>query len=240
MGRDYFYAVHQGRSGNRVYRTWAATQLEVRGVHGVRFKKFASEEDARYFAETGQCRPLHVQAPSDILTVHTDGSTSSNGERAGIGVFFGADHRCNLAEPLPHPPATNNRAELWAIHRALDAITEHAESFAPFRMVALHTDSYYAYAACTAWRSTWEATNFRDNTIANRDLVERLWKRIDTFRMQFTLVLHWVKGHAGSTGNEGADALARVGARLGSSRRVKGARSRPASPSNNVHPPASP
>lgn len=199
--KKYWYAIHHPLGG--VVQSWDAAQkamdlLRATGQGGFRCKKFTSREDAENYARTGSVTPV-----IDGMTVYTDGSARRIGGHmcAGIGVWFGRDSDMNLSEPLPGP-ATNNRAELWAIHRALELL-EGAD-------VTILSDSTYAQKCLKDWRAAWERTNFRNNTIQNRDIIEPLWTMLDAYPGHVTI--KWIKGHVGIPGNEEADALANAGA----------------------------
>jgi ribonuclease HI len=98
---------------------------------------------------------------------------------------------------------TNNRMELTAVIRALEALTR------PCR-VRLHTDSQYVQKGITQWIHDWKRRGWRTadkKPVKNADL----WKRLDEVAMPHQIEWIWVKGHAGHAGNERADALANLG-----------------------------
>ena len=207
------YAVHDcaGRAGYVFCDDWERARAKIAQIQqqsgvGPRFKKFQTMEDAEYFAQRGRLR----NDDRDNV-IYTDGSAlvdaKSGKKRAGIGVYFGRGSPLNLAEAFLKPPLTNNRAELYAIHRAIEVAEENYP--ANSELVIL-TDSSYARDALGKWRELWEQSNFRDNSIANRDLIEPLWERMDQSAIKWTL--EWVSGHSGVQGNEEADRLANVGA----------------------------
>ena len=47
-----FYAVAHGKSGSRIYGSWAAAQAATSGVSGCHHKRFQSEATARAFLAT--------------------------------------------------------------------------------------------------------------------------------------------------------------------------------------------
>lgn len=98
---------------------------------------------------------------------------------------------------------TNNRMELTAVIRALEALnrTCHAKVF---------TDSVYVQKGMTEWITGWKARNWRTaekKPVKNDDL----WRVLDVLAQQHTVEWVWVKGHAGDAGNERADLLANKG-----------------------------
>jgi ribonuclease HI len=95
---------------------------------------------------------------------------------------------------------TNNRMELTAAIRALEALKRPAT-------VNLHTDSQYVQKGISEWIHNWKRNGWRTadkNPVKNADL----WQRLDELTGQHRIKWSWVKGHAGHSGNERADALA--------------------------------
>lgn len=181
-----------------------------RGKGGFRCKKFSSAEDARFYTEFGTAPTRNTPPPPNTVIVYTDGSSFDlDGARvAGYGIFFGDGHPDNTGEPLRNGKPTNNRAELYAIHRALEIVKERAGG----EDVVVYSDSTYSRKCLFDWRCGWEASNFKDDTIKNRDMIEATWALLDTYPRK--VKIEWVKGHSGVHGNEMADELADKGARL--------------------------
>ena len=154
------------------------------------------------------------------LAVYTDGACSNNGKRsarAGYGVWFGEGDERNISEPLLGSIQTNQRAEMQAMLAALCAIA-HARNaaIAPPRLVTIYSDSMYVLNGLQKWIANWRGkwTNAAGKPVANKDL----WMRLDAAYQALkslpnvgVQLLH-VKGHSGSVGNDGADALAVAGA----------------------------
>ncbi len=98
---------------------------------------------------------------------------------------------------------TNNRMELTAVIRALEALK------GPSR-VRLYTDSRYVQKGISAWIKDWKRRGWRTadkKPVKNVDL----WQRLDELAAQHSVEWHWVKGHAGHPENERADRLANKG-----------------------------
>lgn len=219
-----YYGVHRGLDGNSVHREWAAAQQQCHGVERALVRSFKAEADAVFFSMHGHPRlmPPTPLAPTfsyhapDTIAVYTDGSALRNGSadaRAGLGVFFGVGHPLNTSAVLTQPPLTNQRAELKAIIVALYLVRTQGEAHFPaslYSRVALYVDNKYAINCATTWRRAWEASNFRDNSIQNRDLLTELFSEMDAAPR--LVAFHWVKGHSGVYGNEAADALATTAA----------------------------
>jgi ribonuclease HI len=97
-------------------------------------------------------------------------------------------------------PTTNNRMELTAAIRALEAIRTGSK-------VRVHTDSQYVKNGITEWIRNWKRNGWRTS---GKDPVKNvdLWQRLDALAGAHAVSWHWIKGHAGHIENERADALA--------------------------------
>ncbi|EWC43405.1 hypothetical protein DRE_07652 [Drechslerella stenobrocha 248] len=158
-------------------------------------------------------RSVLVPKKTAVLKIYTDGSSLMNGSasaRAGVGIWFGPGDKRNLSEPLNDPKATNNRAELSAILRAIEIAPKHRE-------VLIFTDSKYAIQCVTEWFQKWRANGWHTaagRSVENQDLIEDILQRIEERVTQggAKTKFEWVNGHKGVVGNEMADKLARDGA----------------------------
>jgi ribonuclease HI len=139
---------------------------------------------------------------SGKVAIWTDGACSGNPGPGGWGAIltFGA-HEKELCggEPL----TTNNRMELTAAIKALEALTRPCE-------VELHTDSNYLRGGITSWMNGWKRNGWRTADKKPVKNVE-LWQQLEAAAQVHDVKWHWVKGHAGDPMNERADALARKG-----------------------------
>jgi len=136
------------------------------------------------------------------VIIYTDGACRGNPGPGGWGAILihkGKEKELSGGELQ----TTNNRMELMAAIRALEALNKPCK-------VTLHTDSQYVRQGITEWISGWKARGWRT---AAKDPVknEDLWRRLDEARARHEVVWKWVKGHAGDPLNERADALARLG-----------------------------
>nr|XP_060644018.1 ribonuclease H1 isoform X1 [Anolis sagrei ordinatus] len=144
----------------------------------------------------------------EYAVVYTDGCCSSNGRskaRAGTGVYWGPGHPLNSSERLPGRQ-TNQRAE---IHAACKAV-EQAKS-QNIKKLAIYTDSKFTINGMTSWVPNWKSNGWKTKTgkeVINKEDFEKLSKLSEGMDIQW---MH-VPGHAGFTGNEAADRLAREGA----------------------------
>jgi ribonuclease HI len=99
------------------------------------------------------------------------------------------------------PMTTNNRMELTAAIRGLEALKK------PGTSARVYTDSQYVIKGIEEWVGGWKARGWRTadkKPVKNQDL----WERLDALAAQHSLEWHWVKGHSGIPGNERVDALA--------------------------------
>lgn len=136
------------------------------------------------------------------VVIYTDGACSGNPGPGGWGaLLICGDKRKELKGG--EPETTNNRMELLAAIRALEALKQRCR-------VDLHTDSNYVRGGITDWINNWKRNGWRT---ANRKPVknEDLWRQLDELKSDRDVHWHWVKGHAGDPGNERADELAREG-----------------------------
>lgn len=136
------------------------------------------------------------------VVIFTDGACRGNPGPGGWGVLlrFGAVERelCG-----GEGPTTNNRMELMAAIKGLEALREPC-------VVQLFTDSEYVRRGITEWMLKWRNNGWRT---ADRKPVKNadLWRELDAEATRHRVSWHWVKGHAGHPDNERADALANRG-----------------------------
>jgi len=139
---------------------------------------------------------------SAAVEVFTDGACRGNPGPGGWGVLL--RHDGNERELYGgEPETTNNRMELTAAIRALEALDR------PSRVV-LTTDSEYLRRGITEWMAAWKRRGWRTaarKPVQNQDL----WRRLDELVNEHEVTWQWVRGHAGHDANERADALANRG-----------------------------
>jgi ribonuclease HI len=136
------------------------------------------------------------------VVIYTDGACSGNPGPGGWGAILTLGE--NVKEICGgEPDTTNNRMELMAAIRALEALTKPCS-------VELHTDSTYVMKGISEWIHNWKRRGWRtaDNKPVKND---DLWRRLDEARGRHQVTWKWVKGHAGHPMNERADELARKG-----------------------------
>lgn len=136
------------------------------------------------------------------VVIFTDGACRGNPGPGGWGVVL----RYNGHEKElwgGEPSTTNNRMELTAAIRALEALKRHCR-------VDLYTDSRYVRDGITQWLPNWKRRGWKT---ADRKPVKNvdLWQHLDELAAGHAVQWHWVEGHAGHEGNEQADSLANRG-----------------------------
>ena len=136
---------------------------------------------------------------SEVVEVYTDGACKGNPGAGGWGVLLRHGVRTReLCGGEAH--TTNNRMELTAVIRALEALKRRCR-------IRLHTDSRYVQQGITAWIHDWKKRGWK--TAARKPVKnDDLWRRLDELARRHEIEWIWVKGHAGHDGNERADELA--------------------------------
>ncbi|MCW5716102.1 MAG: ribonuclease HI [Bauldia sp.] len=139
---------------------------------------------------------------TDRITIWTDGACSGNPGPGGWGAVMrwnGHEKELSGGEAM----TTNNRMELIAAAAALEALKRPSA-------VDLYTDSQYVRGGIMSWMHNWKRNDWRT---ADRKPVKNadLWQRLDAAQKRHDVTWHWVRGHAGTEGNERADQLARDG-----------------------------
>lgn len=136
------------------------------------------------------------------IDIFTDGGCRGNPGPGGWGAILKAGE---AEKELwgGEPDTTNNRMELTAVIRALEALKRPVAA-------RLHTDSQYVQKGISQWIHNWKRNGWRTadkKPVKNADL----WQQLDKLVAQHQIDWIWVKGHAGHPGNERADQLANRG-----------------------------
>lgn len=142
---------------------------------------------------------------SDVVDIFTDGACKGNPGIGGWGALmqYGRQTKSLYGG---EKNTTNNRMELLAVIRALEALTRPCK-------IRIHTDSRYVQRGISEWIHTWKKQNWLTSSkkqVKNNDL----WKQLDQLVQQHQIEWFWVRGHSGHDGNEQADKLANQGAEL--------------------------
>jgi ribonuclease HI len=136
------------------------------------------------------------------VAIWSDGACSGNPGPGGWGVVLASDgHEKELKGGEAH--TTNNRMELTAAIEALSALKGPTA-------VDFYIDSQYVRDGIMKWVAGWKRNGWKTSDrkpVKNVDL----WQKLDALAAAHAVTWHWVKGHAGTDGNERADQLANEG-----------------------------
>ena len=138
----------------------------------------------------------------ELVCIYSDGACKGNPGPGGWGAIVQMD---GVEKELfgGERQTTNNRMELTAVIRALEALKSPRE-------VAVYTDSQYVQKGIGEWLHDWKRRGWRTadkKPVKNVDL----WRELDRLAGLHRVTWHWVRGHAGHPENERADALANRG-----------------------------
>lgn len=134
------------------------------------------------------------------VEIFTDGACSGNPGVGGYGAILRSSKREKELSGC-EPMTTNNRMELVAVIKALEALKK------PCR-VKIFTDSNYVVQGITLWVFRWLKNNWRNTQkqeVSNRDL----WERLINLTKLHDIEWEWIRGHEGYPENERCDKLAR-------------------------------
>ncbi len=145
---------------------------------------------------------MNPEQEQEVVDIFADGACKGNPGAGGWGALL----RCgNSSKEIYGGQAntTNNRMELTAVIRALEALKRAS-------CVRVHTDSQYVQKGISVWIHDWKRRGWKT---ADKKPVKNaeLWRELDELAAQHQIDWIWVKGHAGHPGNERADALANLG-----------------------------
>ena len=134
-----------------------------------------------------------------MIEIYTDGACRGNpGPGGWAALLRTGEHEREISGAETH--TTNNRMELTAVIRALEALKRPVQA-------RLYTDSEYVRRGISEWLPAWKARGWRTaarKPVKNQDL----WQRLDEVRASHQIEWHWVPAHAGVPDNERVDRLA--------------------------------
>ena len=134
-----------------------------------------------------------------LVEIYTDGACRGNpGPGGWAALLLLGEHEREIsgAETL----TTNNRMELTAVIRALEALKRPVKG-------RIYTDSQYVRQGILEWVTNWKKRGWKTadkKPVKNQDL----WQALDALASTHDLEWLWVKGHSGNVGNERVDELA--------------------------------
>lgn len=136
------------------------------------------------------------------VDIYTDGACKGNPGPGGWGALLRyGEHERELYGG--EAQTTNNRMELTAVIRALEALKRESR-------VVVHTDSQYVQKGISEWLASWKRRGWMTSDrkpVRNADL----WRELDQLATRHQIEWRWVRGHSGHVENERADALANRG-----------------------------
>ncbi len=153
-----------------------------------------------------------------MIKIFTDGSFKKLKNKkilCGYGIYFPNGELDNVSRPFIHEPLTNQRAELYAILKALRNIEKNKIEF---DSIIIYTDSEYSIKSVTEWYKSWEKNNWKNakgQAVMNQDIIRPLIKILKSYSGK--IKFQHVNSHTGkqdfeSLSNEMADKLANEGA----------------------------
>ncbi|MCD7747684.1 MAG: ribonuclease HI [Firmicutes bacterium] len=134
------------------------------------------------------------------VTVYSDGSCKGNPGPGGwccILVYRGHEKVLSGGDPV----TTNNRMEMTAVIKALEALKE------PCRVTLVSDSKYVIDALSLGWAEKWKSRGWKRSS-GDDALNPDLWDMLLALTKKHTLTYKWVKGHAGHEYNERCDAIA--------------------------------
>ena len=134
------------------------------------------------------------------VTLYTDGACSGNPGPGGWGAILSfRDTEKELSGGEEN--TTNNRMELTAVIRGLQALKEPC-------IVELYSDSKYVIDGLSkGWAASWQKNGWK-KADKKPALNPDLWEILLELTQMHTLHYHWVKGHAENPKNNRCDQLA--------------------------------
>uniref|UniRef100_A0A6C0E964 ribonuclease H n=1 Tax=viral metagenome TaxID=1070528 RepID=A0A6C0E964_9ZZZZ len=156
-----------------------------------------------------------VESP---IVVYTDGSCmkSKTSHKCGYGVYFPNKEYPHISRKFIHDPLTNQRAELYAIYKAIKTVNDDDTN----KDIHIFSDSEYSIKSLTVWIKQWKNNNWKtanNKEVMNQDII----RNIDALmlshkgKIKFTHVRsHTGKDDEQSKYNDKADALAKAGANI--------------------------
>jgi ribonuclease HI len=136
-----------------------------------------------------------------VIEIYTDGACRGNPGPGGWAALLRyGEHEREISGAEQR--TTNNRMELTAVVRALQALKRPVQA-------RLYTDSEYVRRGVSEWLPGWKARGWRTaerKPVKNQDL----WQQVDELSAPHRIEWLWVPGHAGVPGNERVDRLANV------------------------------
>jgi ribonuclease HI len=153
--------------------------------------------------DEGSSVSLRSEQPTEVI-LFTDGACSGNPGPGGWAFIL--RHRRTgrqMQQSGAEPQTTNNRMELMAVIRGLEALKRPTS-------VELVTDSQYVAQGLAQWLPRWKAQGWRRRETSGWKKVKNLelWQRLDELLQRHQVRVRHIPSHAGHPENERCDRLA--------------------------------
>jgi ribonuclease HI len=151
---------------------------------------------------------------SSKIIIFTDGSYIPKLNVAGYGIFYPNGELPNVSRKFKREPLTNQRAELYAIYKAIKQVQDLDIN----RDIHIYSDSEYSIKSLTIWIKAWKKNNWKSSTgkdVMNQDIITHIDKKMSKHlgKISFTHVrAHTNKDDFNSRANDAVDKLAKSGA----------------------------
>lgn len=118
-----------------------------------------------------------------MLQIFTDGSCTHNGREyaiGGIGVYFPNGEYPNISKQFSHPPISNQRAELYAIYKAVKKFIHEIDKY---HEITIYTDSQYSINCLTKWCNKWDKNGWKtlNKPVKNQDIIRPIIRMIKPY-----------------------------------------------------------
>ena len=138
--------------------------------------------------------------PNRLVEIYSDGACSKNPGPGGWACILKHEgHELKMSGKEPN--TTNNRMELTAVIKALEALKKPCT-------LKIFTDSKYVVDSINkGWAEKWQQNNWiksNKKKVLNPDLWQKLLSLLESHTAEFI----WVKGHSGHPENELCDRMA--------------------------------
>ena len=156
---------------------------------------------------------------NSFLNIYTDGSLVKKGKDiyCGYGIYFSGNEYKSISRKFTHEPITNNRAELYAILKAIiisniintERIKKNQEQI---KVVNIYSDSEYSIKTFNIWLAKWKISK---KNYLNADIINEIDDHIknSSFKINFIHIrAHTNKTDEHSIANNIVDELAKKGA----------------------------
>lgn len=149
------------------------------------------------------------------IIIFTDGSFIKRGNNiyCGYGVYFPNNEYENISRPFIKGAKTNQRAELYAIYKAIRRVYKNDKS----ADILIYSDSMYSIKSLTEWIAKWKENGWKsgNKSVMNQDIIKVIDSLIS--KHNGNIVFKHIRAHTKLTDfeskcNEIVDKLAKNGA----------------------------